>query len=260
MLDQKKSRSTTRSEPGIVGVSNLNKHSRRRLVPPDLTSLHPNDHPLPGSVHPCSPEMPSLLAQLPRNLAALKTKSRSDSTLTASLPLAAVSMPHSAGSHGPDMRGFGDALQRNNGGGTQVGASPAGPARPSAYQRALDVLKQLNALPGVAALIPWPEIDPRKSWQIDMTDPMRILLETCRLGEPLCFLYNSLRPREPLEMPSPESSAPSGFQSFISASMGSLFADAEDADLSRRKRAVSNFLRACRQVGFVYWVVERLRR
>jgi hypothetical protein len=122
----------------------------------------------------------------------------------------------------------------------------------STYQRSLNVLKQLNSIPEIAILIQWPEIDPRQSWQIDVTDPTRILLETLRLGEPLCELYNMLRPRERLEMPGQPSSAPSGFQSFISsASNGSLFSD-QDNDVGRRKKAVIMFLKACRQVSITF--------
>ncbi|KAI9010632.1 hypothetical protein DFJ74DRAFT_735589 [Hyaloraphidium curvatum] len=49
-------------------------------------------------------------------------------------------------------------------------------------------------------------------------------------------------------MPGPATSAPSGFQSLLSASTGNLFVEKDDADLTRRKRATFEFLKACKQV------------
>lgn len=117
--------------------------------------------------------------------------------------------------------------------------------RHSSYQRSLNILKDLYSIPEVADYIIWPQIDPRNSWQIDVTDPSRILMDTLKLATPLCALYNSLRPREKMELPSLSyNSTPSGFQTFLSASTGSLF---EDGDVTRRKKAVLDFLKACKQ-------------
>lgn len=205
--------------------------------------------------------MPSIFSALPLAISGIKNKSRSESALTPTSAPAILSTSNVVNAFPTQTRHYAAAA----GPGPSSELSPTSPTTHpnftqafispssttiSTYQRSLNVLKQLNSIPEAAIMIQWPDIDPRKSWQIDLTDPMRILLETFRLGEPLCAFYNALKPRQRLEMPGEPSGSPSGFQSLISASTGSLFSVGDDSDVGRRKKATTMFLKACKQVRF----------
>jgi len=88
----------------------------------------------------------------------------------------------------------------------------------SLYQQCLKLIEKIYPLDGFDAYL-FPDGDYNK-----ISDPVKIIWEMCRLGKPLCELYNLLKPSEPIEIKQNDSMSKS----------------------NASKRYVFHFIQACR--------------